>query len=50
MNARIELVAKMLNLQGEYVWNLTKTQQTFLNLSCDIEGTLCICSRGFRVL
>lgn len=43
MNAKIELISKMLNLQGEFVWNLTKTEKTFLNLSCDIEGQINIC-------
>ncbi len=40
MNAKVELVAKMLNLGGEYVWNRPKTKKAMLYLSCDIEGHL----------
>lgn len=40
MNAKVELVAKMLNLQGEYIWNRSKTHRTLLHLSCDVEGHL----------
>lgn len=39
-NMKIELVAKSLNLQGEYVWNSSRTEKAFLYLSCDIEGHL----------
>lgn len=39
-NMKIELVAKSLNLQGEYVWNSSRSEKSFLHLSCDIEGHL----------
>jgi hypothetical protein len=38
LNAKIELLAKMLNLKGEYVYNSEKSKKTFLHLSSDIEG------------
>lgn len=38
MNAKVEAVARILNLQGEYVWDVKKEKKTYLYLSSDIEG------------
>jgi tetratricopeptide (TPR) repeat protein len=40
MESKIKMVAKMLNLAGEYVWNNQMTKREFLYLSSDIEGHL----------
>ena len=38
MNEKCKLVAEMLNLKEEFVWNNNKSFKTLLHLSCDIEG------------
>jgi hypothetical protein len=40
MNDKMELAAKIMNLQGEYVYNYSKEERTMLHASCDVEGHL----------
>ena len=50
MNEKCKLVAEMLNLKEEFVWNNNKSFKTLLHLSCDIEGIFFYFINSFFIL
>jgi len=38
MNEMMSHAAKILNLKGEFIWNVNKAHRIQLHTSCDVEG------------